>query len=88
MGSFVGALIATYFVSRLLGRFLPQLPAAARLVLVHLISFALLALGIGLLKAYYTSFAAQQTMVFIVPQLIWFGIDILRGKASFQRSRR
>ena len=87
MGSFVGAMIATYFLSRLLLRIVP-LAGPGRLVAAHLVSLAALALLIGLVKAYYTSFAIGETIVFIGPQLIWLVIDVVRGKAEWIAARR
>ena len=83
MTSFVGALIATYFLSRLFLHLMRgRIPAGmASVVLAHLLSFVLLAVFVGLLKSYYTPFAYDASVVFIVPQLIWLVIDFARGKA-------
>lgn len=76
--SILSALVLTYLVSRGFLRLFPG-SGPVRLVAAHGASLLLLAGLVGLLKAYFTSFAYQQAAVLVVPQLFWLGIDALRG---------
>ena len=78
--SLISALILTYALSRLSFRALPFLGGYARLVVAHLLSFLLLALAVGLAKAYFNSFAGSQTLVLLPAALFWLVVDLLRGK--------
>jgi len=80
--SFIGALVLTYWLSRLLMRapvLLPNMPIAS-LMLVHLTSALVLGLWIGTLMMGFSGFLPQKASVVIIPQVIWLTIDLLTGR--------
>lgn len=82
--SSLGALILSYFVSRLLWHVMRAMPSPLRLFATHGGSFALLAGTTGLLRAYGRTFAFDQAMLYVLPTLIWFVFDYQRGRARPQ----
>jgi len=77
IGDFAGALILTYAVSRaglILMSGLKQ--STLRLGIVHVGSWVLLTALVGWIEWY----SASAGWVYIVPQLLWFTIDKLRGR--------
>lgn len=87
--SLFGSFIAAYFLSRAIARVLPPMSSGlGRLMLVHFLSWFAIAIIVGFAKAYFTPFAWRETIILIGPQLLWFGVDWLRGKTGYTRSRR
>jgi flagellar biosynthesis protein FliQ len=82
LGSLIGALIATYALSRI-GLLLTRglMPGTPALLLAHLASFILLAAIVGLLKSYFSAFAYDQALIFVPAQIVWLTVDLVRGKA-------
>jgi len=80
--SFIGALIPTYWLSRLLLRVPVALPGPpiARLVTVHAVSAIILGLWIGSLMMGFGGFLPGKASVVVMPQLIWLAMDLLRGR--------
>lgn len=82
VGQFVGALIATYFLSRLLFWFVKSWDGGARkIVLVHAMSLIVCGLLGGMGFAADGAFAgAYAISIYAVPQFIWMVIDLLRQR--------
>lgn len=75
----IGALLATFILSRLtLFGARSVATGAVRVVLAHAISFGLLAVFVGLLKAYWVPFLWDAGLIYLVPQLVWMGYDLIR----------
>lgn len=77
-----GALIATYAASRVTFRLLRGLDGWPRLLAAHALSLAALGLVVGFGKAYFSSFAASEAAVLVLPQMVWLLLDWQRGKAG------
>ncbi len=74
----LGALILTYFTSRLTLR-LPIPPKKHwSILLAHAIALAAIVIGIRLLRSDEGSFAATQLLVYISPAVFWCLLDLLR----------
>ena len=78
----MGALLATFILSRLtlLGT-RGIAGGAVRVVLAHAISFGLLAVSVGLLKAYWVPFLWDAGLIYLAPQLVWMTYDLIRVPA-------
>jgi len=76
----VGALIVTYLVSRAALYPLRGKPKKlATLAIVHVCSFLVIALTLGLLKANsYYPFSADAGLIYLLPQIFWFAVDLAR----------
>ena len=75
--SFLGALVATFWLSRVTMALVPG-DGTGSIALAHVASFVLLALAVGIGKAYFSPFAFDAGLVFISPQLLWFLYDYIR----------
>lgn len=76
----LGALVVTYGLSRLAlmllkGRVRMSAPV---LIGVHFFCFALVALVLGLMRAYLTNFEWSAANIYIGPQLVWLLLDLAR----------
>jgi hypothetical protein len=81
---FIGALIVTYFVSRamlfLLRRWRRN---ASGLVAAHAASWIAIEFVVGISKSHgYQPFVLWAGMIYLLPQLIWLGVDLARGQES------
>jgi hypothetical protein len=79
-----GALIVTYFVSRLaliaLRRWRGNL---AYLLAAHLGTAIVLVLLVGVAKSHgYRTFALSAAYIYVVAQCVWFAVDYVRGIAK------
>jgi hypothetical protein len=77
--SWISALLLSFWVSRLFLRLflrlrLPLKPVS-RLLAVHGTAGAALFLFVGLLKSYFSAFAAQEAMIVLYTQAIWLALD-------------
>lgn len=88
LGFFVGALIATYLVSRLLSWFMKSWDGGTRkVVVVHAMSLVVCGLIGGMSFAEDGAFAgAYAISVYAVPQLIWMLNDLPRQRKRAQVS--
>jgi len=78
----MGALVVTYVLSR---GFIKFLDASARrnpwyMVSAHVLSFAAIALFVGLLRAYWGPFAPMAVLPYVLPQILWLALDTARSK--------
>ncbi len=77
----VGALIITYFVSRLTLRLPIPLSKATGIAAAHALSLALIAISLMLVKG-----SAESLALYLSPQVLWCLLDLSRehgvGKAS------
>lgn len=78
VGSLVGALILTFFVSRAIRAVLPLRDPLQRALAAHIVSLLLLVLVTGFIKAYFVTFAWRQATVYVIPQLLCFAYDLAR----------
>jgi hypothetical protein len=78
----LGALVVTYVLSRaaikLLGA--TNRRSLAYLVGAHVLSFAAVALAVGFLRAYWSPFDATAVLPYVLPQVLWFAVDLARHK--------
>jgi hypothetical protein len=82
----IGALLATYFVSRATLLIPYPLERTMGLIVAHALSFLLIgAVLIGLRQPLYL-FAPTQMLVYIIPQLAWLALDFVRR--NWPRTRR
>jgi hypothetical protein len=76
----LGALVITYALSRglirLFGSRAKQEPLP--LIGIHLLSFAILAVAVGLIRAYWSSFNWSAAAFYAAPQFVWLLIDVAR----------
>jgi hypothetical protein len=82
VGAFVGALVATYLLSRLLFWFLKSWDGGARrTIFVHAMSLIICILLGGIGFAINGAFAGVYALeIYAVPQFIWLVVDLVRGK--------
>ena len=78
----MGALVVTYVLSR---GFIKLLGATERrspvyLVGAHVLSFVVVALIVGLLRAYWSPFEITAVLPYVLPQILWFVLDLARNK--------
>jgi len=85
---FLGALLITYFVSRLLRRLGLAHPPLARLVAAHGLSFVLIAVLVIALRYPIGAFAPGQLAVYAAAQLLWLLLDGFRSEVRLGRSTR
>ena len=83
MMRFIGALLLTYFVSRLLRRLGLRPPSVAKLTAAHVLSLAILALVVIALRAPADAYHFGQLWVYIIAQLIWLMVDYYRAQVAF-----
>jgi hypothetical protein len=76
----LGALVFTYFFSRLTMRLPLPLRGTAGLLAAHAISIAAIALMLLVLRVPLKVFSVHQLIIFAVAQVIWFAIDVVRNK--------
>jgi len=78
----LGALVVTYVLSRaaikLLGA--TERRSAVYLVGAHALSFAVAALIVGFLRAYWSPFEPAAALPYVLPQILWFALDLARNK--------
>lgn len=79
----VGGLIVTYAVSRLLLHALRgRVSGMALLLAVHLGSWLLIALALGLIRSnFYEPFLLSAGLHYVLPQIFWLCVDRLRAPA-------
>lgn len=87
VGKFIGALLATYLLSRLLFWFVKGWDGGARKVItVHVMSLTVCGLLGGMGFARDGAFAGVYAIsVYAVPQFIWMAIDLVRLRKQNQR---
>jgi len=79
----IGALVLTYFLSRVLRRFGLRPPSVARLVAAHVLSFTLLALLALVLRVPSDTFRPSQLWVYFLAQAAWLLLDLYRAQVAF-----
>jgi|SRR5271155_3203028 len=86
IGKFIGALLATYLLSRLLFWLVKSWDGGTRkVVLVHAMSLTICGLLGGMSFAADGAFAGAYALtVYAVPQFIWMAIDLLRLRKQSQ----
>jgi hypothetical protein len=77
-GKLIGALLITYFVSRVLLRLPNPLRKAAGLTLVHGLSLALIVGALVVLRGTAQASATEQLKLYVAPQVLWWLLDLLR----------
>ena len=75
---FLGALIVTYFVSRLTLRLPNPLGTPWGILLSHAIALIVIAAGVGILHSAAGAFSFEILMVYFSPQVLWCLLDLLR----------
>lgn len=77
----LGALVVTYAVSRVAQMlFRGERPSVPALIGIHLGCFVLIALVLGLMRAYVNSFEWSAAQIYVAPQLVWLALDIARRR--------
>ncbi len=79
---FIGALIITYFVSRLLRRLGLKHPPAAKLIAAHVLSLVLISLGVIALRQPIDAFDPGQLWVYVLAQVLWLLADATRARVA------
>lgn len=74
--SWISAFLLSYWASRGMIRLPLPLGPVPRLVAAHALAGLALFLLIGLAKAYFTPFAAQQAKVVLFTQALWLALDL------------
>lgn len=82
---YLGALIATYFASRVMLALLQgwRVRPWLRISTAHLIAWLGIAVCVGYLKAYIGNFSFSAGLLYVLPQLFWLVIDIFRRTRVF-----
>ncbi len=75
---FLGALIVTYFVSRLALRLPNPLGKPWGILLSHAIALIVIAAVVGILHSAAGAFSFEVLMVYLSPQVLWCLLDLLR----------
>ncbi len=82
----VGVLVLTFWSSRLWFAVLgSRLSPMLTMLAAHTASFAILALAIGLGRAYFTAFATNEVLPYAVGQLFWLAVDVQRARMAAAR---
>ena len=82
----IGALLATYFVSRAT-LFIPYPPdRTLGLIAAHTLSFLLIGAVLFSMREPLYLFAPTQMLIYIIPQLVWLVLDFVRR--NWPRTRR
>jgi hypothetical protein len=78
----MGALVVTYVLSRVFIKLLGATQRRGSLYLVgaNVLSFAVIALIVGLLRAYWSPFAPMAALPYVLPQILWLALDVARQK--------
>jgi hypothetical protein len=79
-GKLLGALLLTYFVSRLTMRLPSPLRGTRAVALAHGLAFAAIALLLFVLRGPSHAFDAEQMLVYVSPQVLWWLLDLLRAR--------
>ena len=74
----LGALIVTYFASRLALRLPISLAKPWGILAAHAIALGTVALGIALWRYPLGAFSAEHLLVYLSPQVLWCLLDLLR----------
>ena len=76
----LGAMVVTFVSSRVLfGIFGSRSKQWALSVIgVHLLSLSILIVFVGLLRAYFTSFNLEAAIPYVIPQIVWLVLDLIR----------
>lgn len=74
----LGALIVTYFVSRLTLRLPVSLTQSWGILLCHAIALVVIAAGVSILQSVAGAFSLEHLMVYLSPQVLWCLLDLLR----------
>jgi hypothetical protein len=80
---FIGALVLTYFFSRAMRRLGLKHPPLGKLIAAHLLSLILCALLAFAVRYPASMFLPGQLTVYVVAQLAWLALDMLRSRAAF-----
>lgn len=85
--AFLGALFLTFLMSRLLLKLLAGvMQGLPRIIVSHILSFALLGLFAAMVKANVETFREDAVLIYILPQLIWMILDLTaQGTLRFRR---
>jgi hypothetical protein len=76
----LGAFLVTFFASRVLLRLLsPVSSGQSRVLLAHAVSFFGIAVVAGVLKAHFTPFLWDASLIYVIPQLLWLAYDFYVG---------
>ena len=73
--SWISAFLLSYWVSRGVARLPLPLAPTPRLFVIHALAGLALFFLIGVIKAYFTPFAAQQAQVVLFTQALWLALD-------------
>jgi len=76
-----GAMIFTYFLSRLALRLPSPLKGVFGTVLAHAISLAAISLLVMAMRSPLDVFRFHQLLIFVVAQAVWLAFDMVRGTA-------
>jgi len=87
MRSLIGALLLTFFFSRVIRVSVPLRDPLHLALAANFLSLTLLFAATGLIKAYFVTFAWRQATVYIMPQLLWFLYDVTRKVPMFRRKQ-
>lgn len=74
----LGALIFTYFISRLTLRLPMPLGKSWGILAAHAIALGLIAAGVAGLRSPLGVFSAEQLLIYLSPQVLWCLLDLLR----------
>lgn len=79
IGTFLGALIATFLLSRLTrwplrGRITDGL----RIVIAHFASIAIIFVAVGVTRSAGAGFDSMAVVPYLIPQTIWVVVDVIR----------
>jgi hypothetical protein len=79
-GKLLGAMLLTYFVSRATLRLPSPLRGAWAVAMAHALGFAAIALLLFLVRGPSQTFSAEQMLVYVSPQVLWWLLDLLRSR--------
>lgn len=74
-----GAMIFTYFLSRLALRLPNPLKGVLGTVLAHAVSLAAISLLVMAMRSPLDVFRIHQLLIFVIAQGVWLAFDVLRG---------
>ncbi len=74
--SWISAFLLSYWASRGMARLPLPFAPVPRLFAIHALAGLALFLVVGLAKAYFTPFAAQQARIVLLTQAIWLALDL------------
>lgn len=77
-GKLFGALIVTYFVSRVVLRLPNPLAKAWGITLAHAVSLALIVLALIVLQGSLAPVSTDRLLIYLAPQVLWWLFDLFR----------